>query len=1054
MSYTITEQFLNFLADKIEGKLSPEELIKKYPDLDLKTAKSSGKNVLLYFEQGEDKIALTKTTSSSYLAAKAPMLKMIDDDIKKIKSEFSCPPADKQTTGLILFALKHCTSSSTGQSLLTWRLNLTSNVRIPMEYSNYRQIVSALSWASELKSLDKSKLFSIVKVGIDSKLLKSIDNGNIGQLLIVDLIYKSNKQVIDWSDKTLSSQSDKIKIFLKNKFPKLKGKELNVNKVLSEHDPVKCTLLQEDDVVMGEKFVNYTMDKIDTIINLSGYCFSVSYLATGIVGTRGLLHQVLNSAPMNKEKETLIVQTVANYYSQPGNIKEFNEDIMPAINAYDTETKETIGKKIPIDLQKGDAYAKLVIFFEYMLNDFQNAESIKGLKKIYLKTNGLILDVISYLGYICISDDIGAQADSKVPFKCATHSIALFLDFIDEYKKDIENFSANGDTLAAIIKDIPTTCIHGIGSRLVAFYIAIYEKVENFLKGLTNKEKRDLLYIPEGYDVADDEIDKEINDLMKISPLILIDKSKNIYATSVAAEYNHKYNSHPLYRYNHTMVFEQAGKNRRWNHTTNNSYAFNNKENLLRFNINEKPHHSPITYHSFTRFNFDNDTYTKILNISEKFQFDRKIRYEYLIEHAKNVINLMKNRESINIEEITEPVLYRRLFKLNDHSGKYRTLDLLANSHYQIDKDTKNVVVLNAYRSVNDNMIKYAQKARILSGLIGYYDDETEFALHTDIKLINNVEKEVGVVSTLIENALGIVQNTSTEQLLPIFRGMTCKYLENTLVHGESSTNKLNHLKMQAQMKQDKDDVLLYDIYLNLNMANAPIYYNKVESFISKKAVKNKELQAGLKETLEQMKDRMVRLMKISYDVCKRYASNPYYNPFGMLRAAHMVLPTSFKTMKTTDFLDNYYMFTVSIWYNTINPFHLSNVSSTFKLSIPNIMQDFPIYKKFNNKFDVSYSDKSEVDAIPFKKMDSCKVSGLFENTLEFMRKNYSYYDEETLPYGDLQEAVPSRLKFLISAMAADKIETGLLFYAAFKRVMEASFNILSDAEIVKQIIE
>lgn len=1048
MSYTISEQLLNFLADKVEDKLSSEELIKKYPNLDLQTAKS-GKNVILYFQHSDDKISLNKTTSSSYLAAKAPMLKMIDDDIKKIKSEFSCPPADKQATGLILFALKHCISSS-GQSLLTWRLNLTSNIRIPVEYNNYRQIVSAISWAADMKSLDKSKLFSIVKVATDSKLLKSIDEGKIGQLLITDLIYKSNKQLIDWKDKSLKNQHQKITEFLEKKFPILKSiYRFDVQKVLLDHDPVKCTLLREDDVVMGEKFTNYTMDKIDTIINLSGYCFSVSYLATGIVGTKGLLHQVANGAPINKENEKLIIERIANYYSN--NIKEFKDDVIPVLNAYDDESKATLGKLLPLDLNASnvsDAYDKLVKLFEFLLNDFQNAESIKGLKKIYLKTNGLILDIIAYLGYICISDDIGAQADSKVLFKCATHSIAMFLDFIDEYKKDIINFSANGDTLAAIIKDIPTTCIHGIGSRLVGFYIAIYEKVESFLKGLTNKEKRELLYIPTDYDIdiTNDEIDAEISDLMKISPLIMIDKKEKIYLTSVASEYNHKYNSHPLYRYNHTMVFEQAGKNRRWNHTTNSSYTFNSKDNLLRFNINERPYHSFITYHSYPKFNFDNETYTKILNISEKFQFDRKLRYEYLIEHAKNVIDMMKNRGSINIEELTEPVLYRRVFKLSDHSGKYRTLDLLANSHYQIDKDTKNVVVLNAYRSVNDNMIKYVQKARLLSGLIGYYNDN-EFVVQNDVKLIKNVEKEVGVVTTILENALGIVQNTSTEQLLPIFRGMTYTYAKNTLTHGEN-TNKLTQLKMQAQMKQEKDEVLLYDIYLNLNMANAPIYYSKVDALINKKEVKNKEVQAALKDTLKQMKDRMVRLIKISYDVCKRYASNPYYNPFGMLRATTMIAPT------LKELVNDYYMYSVYIWYNTINPLHLNTVASTFKLSIPNIMQDYQVYKKFNNKFDVSYSDKSEVDATPFKKAESCKVSGLFENTLDFMRKNYSYYNEETLPYGDLQEAVPARLQFLISAMAADKIETGLLFYAAFKRVMETSFNILTDEEIVKQIIE
>ena len=84
-------------------------------------------------------------------------------------------------------------------------------------------------------------------------------------------------------------------------------------------DTSLCTKSVDDDNVNGKLFINYTMDEIDKFVLVENeYCFGTSYIASGIIGNRGVVNmRGLNGLSTSDIEK--VAKNIAKFYTTNDN---------------------------------------------------------------------------------------------------------------------------------------------------------------------------------------------------------------------------------------------------------------------------------------------------------------------------------------------------------------------------------------------------------------------------------------------------------------------------------------------------------------------------------------------------------------------------------------------------------------------------------------------------------------------------------------------------------------------------------------------------------------
>lgn len=971
-----------------------------------------------------------------------------------------CRKVSKSKLNIIAFLMHHIHEEGSNGTLLQYFIVKTS------DYLNNKSLLksilkesfnSVLEYICEQISNDEF-LFTYLKEEIPEKVLNDILNKNWKELLIKDVLYIDGRKLS--KDKFLSIYPDQhqdiLLSYLKDQFKYLVDASEGLGAVFDKMydcDPVHCTIVKEDDDVLGDPFESYTMDKVNSIFNIAGYCFSIPYLASAVIGTRGRIQTILKGAPFNTNIKIDMINGLANYYTL--NLNEFHNDVEMLVTSF-TETEFNIlGNKLNINKNTNNSlniFEQLKKFFTFMLDDFQVLYSMKGMKSIYIATNGLILDIIGYVGYICLSDNITANATSTVRFECAEHALRLLLEFISkdlkDYKDVLKDFSANGDNLKRIIEDIPNTCIHGIGFRLLSFYIACHSMSIKLLDSI----KKDLVYV---IDNDDDTAYDIVNDLCKpasfLHPIFDKNTGKFSYYSCVFNEFSE--NVLPNARYYYVNQFKHDGSCGRWIAINNSTKMYTKPKSRVSYRELFDVHDSGQVFVQNVRDKeiinqtFIDDNFENILNIAENVQFDRKVLISALINHTRNVMRLVKTN-SIEIDFYESSILYRNIFSFTvDNKTVYRDIETMAKSQYSMNNT--NVIIQNTYR-VYDNIINYSHDARLLNRMFSTIPQQNQYLDRLILKLnsLNEINKSVKYLSNLLEQAFSTMHNVSHNTPIAILKDARLDIDRVNVIHGD-----LRSIKQLRDLGESNDDVkyksgitLLADTMQYCNSENVVLYVNKLNQFLI-----NDQIHA-ISIHIQNLRDILcVRMLKISY--CSRQLLLHYHTytdvVSDLISNRNHVLTTIEKeckleeidklmqyvqtTITNSNLLDIckiYYYSVFWFWYSIIqihsDPTYTTQ--STVHFRMDKITEDYKLLSLFSKSL-----KQDEKNNVGFLGND--KLSNYYKESFDFLRNKYEYY-KDTLQLGDRQESIPIRTRFMMKVLVAEYMSTISLSYNLFKETI------------------
>lgn len=467
-------------------------------------------------------------------------------------------------------------------------------------------------------------------------------------------------------------------------------KKVNLKNFLKDLNTNECTIVLEDDNVLGEKFINYTFDKILSYKIFNGYCFNAEYLFNMIIGLRGNLN--LKGLILTEDiKYEIIDLCNVNYKNK--NLNDLNS-LLATYKPYEIELLQNN------NILKNNKLTNenVLSFLKFMLFDYQSILEEKYVEDIAFSTSNTLFELIGLMGYILISDDISVFENNGNNFHISQYCIGEFLNFL-EYSKNvtlengqnlfelINKLTFNNDNLGTIIKDMETTCIHGIGNRFLKFYLYAYEVSQKYvekklfeakniyqLSNTNNSSKKLNTYFPLIENTLDiEEFEESLKSIFKLLPFFMYDNQDGYYfAVNYELESNSNFSnsgvSNPNNKTTLIGLYDKNNKIMKWKYNvyTNKShripqnydtkdyfYKFTEIKNPeLKMNITPKELLSDASYKDFGRKYFSNQyNFNKLFNLLVsplKFQKNRKITFKVFITYVKEIINLLntsKNNE-------------------------------------------------------------------------------------------------------------------------------------------------------------------------------------------------------------------------------------------------------------------------------------------------------------------------------------------------------------------------------------------------------------------------
>lgn len=240
--------------------------------------------------------------------------------------------------------------------------------------------------------------------------------------------------------------------------------------ILLKYNPINCDIIREDLVTLTS-FKDFSFSEIHQIVDISyGHCYTYDYIAKMLIMKNGFL--ILSSPISDKQ---VLGQNLGRYYSKhKKSFNEFLKDDIIALKLSGLSTDLTNFKTIIETTEPNKE--QLIQFFVYMLTEYNVNLSTAVVERMMLEGGSSLMDLIGLLGYICYSDDIynGEANENAEHFEKSSYCIQMFRSLITE--PELNYITINNISLTNIINS--TECIHGIGAKLLDFYMLCYSYVQ------------------------------------------------------------------------------------------------------------------------------------------------------------------------------------------------------------------------------------------------------------------------------------------------------------------------------------------------------------------------------------------------------------------------------------------------------------------------------------------------------------------------------------------------------------------------------------------------
>lgn len=450
--------------------------------------------------------------------------------------------------------------------------------------------------------------------------------------------------------------------------------------VLKSYNPKNCTVIREDLMTLVS-FKDFPFSDIYEIARVSDeHCYTYNYLAKMVVMNNGILN--INSYVSNYEKLGADMGTF--YFKHPKIFKDFLEQDIVAL--YDKvkdklldDARKYFTPFIPSEPQTNLTQQNFQEFFTYILSRHNVNLNTTTVEMLMLKGGSSIMDLIGLLGYICYSDDIVNmdQNENADHFKRSSYCIGLMREFLGTYK--LNSVAMNNKSLEDIINS--NECIHGIGTKLMEFYVncmyyvtVILNKVESVLIDPAHTDRKNpksftsILLKALGINAESQDAIAELKSNFQVAPF-MVEIPQSMMSTGFSymtvVRDDNVIGEHPILNRYVVTAFNIWGSMKttlidctqtfmspRVKKTTMDYMQAYNAYSIFQYDMT---HVSQLTT---TLIQNDIDLLINLIRVSYTFQRHRALRFKLFIEYTKNMIEIISLSPSSPNAELYQRIKY------------------------------------------------------------------------------------------------------------------------------------------------------------------------------------------------------------------------------------------------------------------------------------------------------------------------------------------------------------------------------------------------------------
>lgn len=359
-----------------------------------------------------------------------------------------------------------------------------------------------------------------------------------GHILLADVFSIHGKPSIIGNPNygNISLKNQVIERILQNTNSNISEKEA----YLKNFNPHTCTVVREDLMDWPPRpFLEFTLSDTDLTyfanLHNTGRCYSFEYYGSQILTSFNAMdfNGIDLTDPNNKEVQnqfaSVILPETIRYYqkltakdgtyqdfinalrrlkdAELSKILQFAEIRLSELQAGKANTKKET--EDIVQLKKCVTYIDQIIekqtntssknsaisfIFKFLYNDYVKIKQPFLYKSTFDTYGDSFYTLIGLLGYIFVSDDMSRFETRSNDFQISTACTQMFSDLTEDMKKmkvydDFEALSLLEYTdttikyikLSEILSDVTSSCIHGVGLRLLRRYLSVYN-------GFVNKE--------------------------------------------------------------------------------------------------------------------------------------------------------------------------------------------------------------------------------------------------------------------------------------------------------------------------------------------------------------------------------------------------------------------------------------------------------------------------------------------------------------------------------------------------------------------------------------
>jgi hypothetical protein len=251
----------------------------------------------------------------------------------------------------------------------------------------------------------------------------------------------------------------------------------------------------------------------------SGHCFSIHQVVGQLFSQFGniTLGEIKIKEGFSEYFIKYIIPWIAYYYSHMSSDDPYHKQFVTNIKEYlvsystilDEETKKGLTdllteiqeEKFKAEADERRKLPMIAFFLKYLYDEHTTKVNSKSIVDVFDKVGDVLFNLIAYLGYACLSDDI--TSDANTGFSIADHCMQRTFKLIKTLKKIkieiktvtipetkiekrsfadllkeiqvVVGTSGNSRSLQNLLYEASNECVHGVGIKLLTAYLFIYK---------------------------------------------------------------------------------------------------------------------------------------------------------------------------------------------------------------------------------------------------------------------------------------------------------------------------------------------------------------------------------------------------------------------------------------------------------------------------------------------------------------------------------------------------------------------------------------------------